>query len=168
MIGPGRLLRVRFSSAVYLPSTLLEVAVRSSWLETPWQGAAAEDVTGLRPAGSLAILAGEIDRIVDDLTIAPNPFTPNGDGINDEARIRFSLFSVAAARPVQVRIFSLGGRLVRSLELELVGGPQTAVWDGRDDAGALAPPGLYLCQVGARADAEAGRRKRSRVIALAY
>ena len=60
------------------------------------------------------------------------------------------------------------GRLVRRLELDLVGGPQTVVWDGRDDAGALAPPGLYLCQVGARADAEAGRRKRSRVIALAY
>ena len=168
VIGPGRLLRVRFSSAVYRPSTLLEVAVRSSWLETPWQGAAAEDVTGLRPAGSLAILAGEIDRIVDDLTIAPNPFTPNGDGINDEARIQFSLFSVAAARPVQVRIFTLGGRLVRHLELELVAGRQTVVWDGRDDAGALAPPGLYLCQAGARADSETGRRKRSRVIALAY
>ena len=168
VIGPGRLLRVRFSSAVYLPSTLLELAVRNSGSDSPWQGAAGEDVTGLRPAGSLAILAGDIGRIVDDLAIAPNPFTPNGDGINDEARIRFSLFSVTVARPVQVRIYSLGGRLVRRLELDLVGGPQTVVWDGRDDGGALAPPGLYLCQVGAQADAEAGRRKRSRVIALAY
>ena len=168
VIGPGRLLRVRFSSAVYLPSTLLELAVRNSGFDSPWQRASGEDVTGLRPAGSLVILAGEIGRIVDDLAISPNPFTPNGDGINDEARIRFSLISVAAPRPVQVRIYSLAGRLVRRLELELLGGPQDVVWDGRADGGALAPPGLYLCQVGAEADAEAGRRKRSRVIALAY
>ena len=168
VIGPGRLLRVRFASAVYLPSTLLDLAVRNSGLDTPWQGAAGEDVTGLRPANSLAIRADEIGRIVDDLAIAPNPFTPNGDGINDEAEIRFSLLSMAAARPVQVRIYSLGGRLVRRLELDLLGGPQTVVWDGREDGGALAPPGLYLCQVGALADSEAGRRKRSRVIALAY
>ena len=168
VVGPGRLLRLRFYSAVYLPSTQLEVAVRHSSLAALWQGAAAQDVTTLRPASSLAIQAGEIGDVVADLSITPNPFTPNGDGINDEAQIRFSLFAVAASRSVGVRIYSLSGDLVRRLALQLVGGPQVVAWNGRDDSGAPVAPGLYLCQVGAAADAEAGRRKRSRVIAVAY
>ena len=168
VVGPGRLLRLRFYSAVYLPSTQLEVAVRHSSLAALWQGAAAQDVTTLRPASSLAIQAGEIGVVVADLSITPNPFTPNGDGINDEAQIRFSLFAVAASRSVGVRIYSLSGDLVRRLALQLVGGPQVVAWNGRDDSGAPVAPGLYLCQVGAAADAAAGRRKRSRVIAVAY
>jgi len=168
VVGLGRLLRLRFSAAVYLPSTQLEVAVRHSSLAVLWQGAADQDVTTLRPASALAIQAGETGDVVANLSITPNPFTPNGDGVNDEAQIRFALFAVAVSRSVAVRIYSLGGDLVRRLDRQLVGGPQVVAWNGRDDRGGLVAPGLYLCQVGAAADAKAGRRKRDRVIAVAY
>ena len=43
VVGPGRLLRLRFYSAVYLPSTQLEVAVRHSSLAALWQDAEDQD-----------------------------------------------------------------------------------------------------------------------------
>jgi flagellar hook assembly protein FlgD len=34
-----------------------------------------------------------------------------------------------------------------------LGGAQAFVWDGRDDQGALVPPGLYIGQIDAATDA---------------
>jgi hypothetical protein len=168
VIGQGRLLRLRFVAAVFLPSTELEVAVRNAELDAPWQAAAGQDVTGLRPTSSLAIQTQARGGTVDDIAIAPNPFTPNMDQVNDEAHISFSLLTVAVPRPVVVQIYSLGGDPIRHLEDQLVGGAQVVVWDGRDDGGNLVPPGLYLCQIGVSADTDAGREKHTRVIAVVY
>jgi len=167
VIGQGRVLRLRFASAVYLP-TELEVAVRNTEEDTPWQGAAGLDVTSLRPASTLAIQAGARGGTVADIDISPNPFTPNMDDANDEAHISFSLLTVAVPRTVAVQIYSLGGDPVRRLEQQLVGGAQVIDWDGRDDGGELVAPGLYLCQIGVAADTDAGRQKHTRVIAVAY
>ena len=168
VISQGRLLRIRFVSAVYLPSTELEVAVRNNALDSPWQKAEGLDVTSLRPANSLAIQAEERGQTVADIDIAPNPFTPNDDQVNDEAHISFSLLSVAAPRTVTVQIYSLGGDSVRRLEQQSVGGAHVVDWDGRDDGGDLVAPGLYLCQITATADTDAARKKHTRVIAVVY
>ena len=169
IVGRGRLLRVRFAGRVYLQGTRMQVAVRQSQPATPWQVADGGDATALSPSKSLSIGAQGAQATIDDIAIAPNPFTPNGDGINETAEIGFSLFRVQAARPLTIHLYTLAGRRVQELTGLATGGPQQFRWDGKDEAGQVVPPGLYLCQITVEADAEGvGGTTRTRLIAVAY
>jgi hypothetical protein len=55
------------------------------------------------------------------------------------------------ASHIAVRIFDLQGRSVTTLYDGWCLGPQRATWDGKDDRGKDVPPGVYICQVQARA-----------------
>ncbi|MEX0737399.1 MAG: gliding motility-associated C-terminal domain-containing protein, partial [Bacteroidota bacterium] len=82
----------------------------------------------------------------------PNPFTPNGDGKNDQTRFSFFVSNLTEARPVQLKIYDVTGRLVKTI-LDTKSTAQAYVeqnailWDGRDDNGRLLPPGLYIYQI---------------------
>ena len=169
VVGHGRLVRLRFAAKVFLHGTKLKVAVRNQAASTPYQPADAADATALRPSQTLSIAALGAEQIVADISVAPNPFTPNGDLVNDVAQIEFSLFKVYAERPAAVRIWALDGRPMRLLEGTAQGGHQRFTWDGKDDHGRVVPPGLYICQIDVDADAEdsAGQRQ-SHLIAVAY
>jgi len=67
---------------------------------------------------------------------APNPFNP-------ATEIRFAL---RATGPVDLAIYDLAGRLVRTLARgdRLAAGDHVRAWDGRSDAGAELPSGVYL------------------------
>lgn len=66
---------------------------------------------------------------------SPNPFNP-------ETRIAYS---VAARGPVELTIYDVHGRRVRTLVRETKeAGPYVVAWDGRDDAGASVASGIYL------------------------
>ena len=168
VVGQGRLLRLRFASTIYLPSTELKLAVRNTAENAPWQPAVGQDVTSLSPAISLDVQAEQIDNTIDDVTIAPNPFTPNMDAVNDVAHINFTLLKVAVPRPVVAQIYSLEGNPIRRLEQQFAGGAQVMTWNGRDEAGEVVAPGLYLCRIGVSADTESGRQKQVHLIAVAY
>ena len=169
VVGHGRLVRLRFAAKVFLHGTKLKVAVRNQAASTPYQPADAADATALRPSQTLSIAALGAAQIVADISVSPNPFTPNGDLVNDVAQIEFSLFKVYAERPAAVRIWALDGRPMRLLEGTVQGGQQRFTWDGKDDHGRVVPPGLYICQIDVDADAEdsAGQRQ-SHLIAVAY
>ena len=169
VVGRGRLVRLRFAAQVFLHGTQLEVAVRNRAASTPYQPADAADATALRPSQTLSIAALGAEQIVADIAVAPNPFTPNGDRVNDVAQIEFSLFKVYAERPAAVRIWALDGRLMRELAGAAQGGRQHFAWDGKDDRGRVVPPGLYICQIDVETDVQdrAGQR-RSHLIAVAY
>ena len=169
VVGRGRLVRLRFAAQVFLHGTKLKVAVRNQEASTPYQPADAGDATALRSSQTLSIGALGAVQIVADISVAPNPFTPNGDLVNDVAQIEFSLFKVYAERPAAVRIWALDGRPMRLLEGTAQGGHQRFTWDGKDDHGRVVPPGLYICQIDVDIDVEdsAGQR-RSHLIAVAY
>ena len=79
--------------------------------------------------------------------------SPNGDDRNDAVAIDLVLSQFAADIAVAVEIFDLSGRRVRQLVSQLrPAGFYSEIWDGRDEQGALVPPGLYLCRVGVDAD----------------
>ena len=86
-------------------------------------------------------------QLVGDLEISPSVLTPNGDGINERAQIRFVVYKVEDAVP-QVIIRDLAGRLVVELAAAPASIDQLFVWDGRDASGALVAPGIYVCTVG--------------------
>lgn len=67
---------------------------------------------------------------------APNPFNP-------ATEIRFAL---REAGPVDLAIYDLNGRLVRTLasSARLPAGDHTVAWNGRSDAGVELPSGVYL------------------------
>ncbi|MFH1681724.1 MAG: FG-GAP-like repeat-containing protein [Candidatus Eisenbacteria bacterium] len=69
----------------------------------------------------------------------PNPFNP-------AATIRYEL---AAPARVGLRIHDVSGRLVRVLAegVSRTGGRHDAAWDGKDDAGRDAAPGVYFCRI---------------------
>jgi hypothetical protein len=69
---------------------------------------------------------------------APNPFKP-------ETSISYS---VQRNGTVTIRIYSVGGQLVRSLREEFAtAGTHEARWNGRDDAGRTVPSGIYFVNV---------------------
>ncbi len=87
--------------------------------------------------------------------------SPNGDGINDEASIAFSLAKVEGTVP-EVAIYDLSGRRVRTIAASA----DDYRWDGRDEGGRLLPPGAYICRIELAADI--GDEIAQRVINLAY
>ena len=87
--------------------------------------------------------------------------SPNGDGINDEASIRFVLAKIEESHP-EVSIHDLSGRRVRVIASDMDG----FRWDGRDASGHLLPPGAYICRVALLADI--GEQSAHRIINLAY
>ncbi|MCK4412019.1 MAG: T9SS type A sorting domain-containing protein [Candidatus Eisenbacteria sp.] len=65
----------------------------------------------------------------------PNPFSP-------ETRIDFEL---RTGGPVELAIYEVNGRLIRSLlKEERAAGPHTIRWDGRDDDGRKVASGVYF------------------------
>ena len=85
------------------------------------------------------------ERLIDALELTPNPFTPNGDGINDQVAIAYNILALTKAGAVAVRLYDLSGRLVHTLQqTALSNGRYALSWDGRASGGQLVPPGIYL------------------------
>lgn len=72
---------------------------------------------------------------------APNPFNP-------ATRIRYD---VGEAGPVTIRVYDVAGRNIRTLvERHESPGEKSVTWDGRSDAGAPMPSGVYFVRFQAR------------------
>ncbi|MCD6418021.1 gliding motility-associated C-terminal domain-containing protein [bacterium] len=73
---------------------------------------------------------------------APNPFTPNGDGVNDYCQFTFDGLGSESA---VLRIFDIHSHEVRRIEVPAgLSAKQHARWDGRDNNGNPLPEGIYL------------------------
>jgi len=98
---------------------------------------------------------------------SPNPFTPNGDGLNDELSLTFKVREVVTQRALCVEIYDLSGRRIRTLIARTATtGAHEFTWDGRDDSGRKVSPGVYLYRISLDAD----KRKEENLgsIAVAY
>lgn len=164
----GELVRIAFRAKVLLNGTTLDVAIRDSEGGSGWQRVDPGNATLLQPGDGLSIAVPISPQVVRGIEVEPRTFTPNGDGINDLTEVRFSVGNVNVARPVEVRIHDLSGRLVWR-EKRLTFGDQRFQWDGSDGSGNRVAPGLYLCRVVVDVDAAGASRKADqRLIAVAY
>ena len=97
----------------------------------------------------------------------PDPFTPNGDGVNDLANISYKVLRLTSAAPVSIAIFDLSGRLVRELYAgEDPLGEYSHHWDGTDDSGRRVPPGVYLYRL--TIELQSQRESSSGTLSVAY
>jgi hypothetical protein len=91
----------------------------------------------------------------------PNPFNP-------ETQIAFAIPAGAApTQRLQLAIFDVLGRQVRLLaDDDLPPGRYTQTWDGRNDAGSLAPSGIYFYRMTVKAGNGAARFQQIRKMAM--
>jgi len=82
---------------------------------------------------------------ITGLSKTPEMISPNGDGVNDEANISYTVLSPSH---LEFRIFDSSGRLVRTLtQDEPISGPSQVLWDARDETLTIVPDGAYLIRV---------------------
>ena len=168
--GGAELVQLSFRTRVFQSGSTFQVAVGNAAQPAVWQQVdPGEAVDASLGAGrGLTVLTPMGGRSVRVLGV-PGLFTPNGDGINDAAAFAFSVLKVNVEREVVVEIFDLVGRKVRQLveRRGMANGLYRMVWDGRDEAGSLVLPGLYLARI--RVDSDTGEDDTvQQVVGVAY
>ena len=107
------------------------------------------------------------EEIIEDIEVGPNPFTPNGDGVNDAAEIGFTVLKINVPREVRVEIYTLAGKKIwETTEARTnTSGRYSITWTGSNEDGRRVPPGFYLCRIEVDTDAA---RAIHRTICVAY
>lgn len=127
-----------------------------------WQSAAS--VVGYATPG-YANSQGNAGPGEDGFVVEPEAFTPNGDGTDDFATIRYSLNS--AGRVASIRIFDTQGRLVRNLvRNQTIGTGGEIRWEGTNDRGETLPTGYYLVLIDSFDGAGTMQQYKKRVVVV--
>jgi Lamin Tail Domain/CHU_C Type IX secretion signal domain len=80
------------------------------------------------------------------VSVSPNPFSPDNDGYEDFTIIHYKLVQKIAQ--VRVRIFDSKGRLVRTLENNIASGNEgSTIFDGLDDSKQPLRIGIYVALI---------------------
>ena len=178
--GGERLVKVLFRSQVLVYSTLFRgkavLTTEAGTVQTLSPGNA--DALGegdLPTASGITVLSPAVSGhdLIGALVAAPNPFTPNGDAVNDVLAIEYDLLAITAETEIRMRMSDLSGRVVRDLYVgrDVSGHYDQSVipeliWDGTDGAGNRVPPGIYLLHISVEGDARQSQKVRP--IALVY
>ena len=76
-----------------------------------------------------------------DLSIEPNPFSPDGDGFEDEVTFRYTLPMMS---DFSLKVFDIEGRLIETIFDEQPQVSGEATWDGRDNDNRHVRIGIYV------------------------
>jgi len=135
-------LELTFTCRILVYGTVFEGTVYASWLA----GASLPQRIAEKKTDDLSVQGaeGSLGKVISHFGIAPNPLTPNADGINDAAHISFTLLQIVGQVPVRTTVYDLFGRVVWTQRSSLSMGPHSISWDGKDREGVLVPPGLYV------------------------
>ena len=162
-------LRVRLQTALFSGSDHLQAEVfdrRGDLLPQSIEGGDASEELGTNQLRIL-VESGSLESVISSISITPPAFTPQGDGINDQVHISYTLLSILGVIDVDIELFDLSGRRVRRLESAARrAGRHVVSWDGREEIGRVVTPGVYLARVQVKTDRGIVTRYGS--IALAY
>lgn len=83
-----------------------------------------------------------------EVSVTPNPFSPDGDGFEDFTLINFKVYS--SFSQLRVKIFDVKGRIVRTLENNSVSGKEgTIIFNGLDNNNQKLRIGIYIVLINA-------------------
>ncbi len=162
---------IRFRTKVFLQSTTFTTELEQTSQPGRVQLVSDGDASSLVSSQSLVVVSDLAQaRLLKDVAVVPKVFTPNGDGINDQTDVKLAIFHLEGAKQLRVDIYDLSGRRVRDLSkiTEHPSGERRIAWDGRDEAGIVVPPGIYLVRVGFATDSDADGTYASRLVHVAY
>ena len=167
VLQEGKVVELRFISRIFLNGTTFRSEVSNSSIADSWQqvdqGNAMAQVEG---QGAVVFVPIE-NRVLHSLELTPNPFTPNGDGVNDRLQVVFSVLKIDSDRRIEAEFSTLNGVPVARLAAAGVGGQQVLEWDGRDVSGAQVPPGIYLVRIRVDTDEDV-HNTQVRVVSVVY
>ena len=149
------ILRIIFAAQVFAQGTTFNAEVFDTQSGEPSQTVLAGDANPDVTTDALRVLvSGGANRdLLISLAPIPRIISPNGDGRNDGTAISYILSKLTRTVEVEVALFDLAGRRVRSLFSGMEGsGARFKEWDGRDDAGEVVAVGIYVVKLWARAD----------------
>jgi hypothetical protein len=102
------------------------------------------DTIGARGPVCTAAATEDAENLSDVLRLeaaAPNPFSPS-------TNLTYSIPSRLGGSNIQLKIYDLSGRLVRTLvDGPGPAGPNGIVWDGRNENGEIVVAGVYACRL---------------------
>ncbi|MBA4310056.1 MAG: hypothetical protein C0425_06930 [Chlorobiaceae bacterium] len=108
----------------------------------------------------------QLETMTSNISISPNPFSPDNDGFEDFAIINYNLS--ASTSQIRVRIFDSNGRLVRTLANNQGSGSSGAItFDGLDDSGNPLRIGIYVVLLEALNSSNGVEDKEKTVIVVA-
>ncbi|MBI5059135.1 lamin tail domain-containing protein [candidate division KSB1 bacterium] len=123
------------------------------------------DSTGSTPGRANSRAAGQAAPGTQILELTPNPFSPDGDGRNDELRITYVL-DYPDSR-IDVKIYDTRGREVRELANNSPASNHgMIIWDGRDGDSAPVPTGAYIVYLEALGNGQTRVQTAKRVVVL--
>ncbi|HID96414.1 MAG TPA: hypothetical protein EYP53_10230 [Candidatus Latescibacteria bacterium] len=166
-MGQNRPLRVTFETAVLSYGTDFVGYVFDTQGEELPQLVEPGDANPEVNTNSLKVLLFEesAGEVLTSLGVLPALITPNGDGENDHAVISYTIIQLVGEAKVKVGIYSLSGERVYNFPSKWrPRGDYTEVWDGRDEAGDLVDPGLYLCRISVKTDRKTFEQSRTIVV----
>ena len=162
-------LEVDFHASVFQFGTVFTGRVFNSQhpAEVP-QALAWGDADGVPSSERLRVdLTGLGTGPLGALSVVPGVFSPNGDGINDVVEVGCDVLNLSGPSSVECWVYDVSGRRVGLVDESWLGsGRYVGVWDGRDEGGALLPPGLYVVDL--RVETDQGMTQRQVVVSLVY
>ena len=162
---------IKFRTKVFLQSTTFTAEFERASRPGRVQVVSGGDASALVSSQSLVVVSDlERTRLLENVQVVPRAFTPNGDGVNDITSISLSIFHLEGEKQLRVEIYDLAGRRLRDLSTTTAhpSGERQVEWDGRDAAGEIVPPGVYMVRVGFAADRDAAGVYASRLVHVAY
>jgi hypothetical protein len=78
------------------------------------------------------------------LNLNPNPFSPDGDGFEDQTTISYA---IPFKSELTLKIYDVRGRLVRTLVDKAPEVSGDIIWDGKDDDGNIVKVGIYILYI---------------------
>jgi hypothetical protein len=166
----GQVMEFRFRTSVFLPSTVFILELVAQDTERVQQ-VDAGNATALVPSNQLVVVS-ELEGLplLAPIEIDAPVFSPNGDGIRDQAEITVTVFQLRGQKRLQAQIHDLSGRMVRELSFTppAPSGRHQLLWDGKDDGGRLVAPGIYVFRVKVATDAGSSGTSLVRTISVVY